>query len=446
MQSLFTKISKIPKEPVNIFWYRRDLRYFDNSALFHALNDDLPVIPIYIFDNTINNPSKINELTIQFIYKQLSELNMHFNKYSSNLLIFKGKTSEIWQWIIKSFNVKKVFCNREYEPITIERDNQIKTLLNKSDCTFHTYKDHVIFEKNEILKNDGNIYTVFTPYSKKWKSELQISLLHYPSEDLLKKLLNIKIDRFLTFDELGFKEQSFQLPSKDLRLDIIKNYDKTRDIPSIEGTTKLGIHLRFGTVSIRDIVEVAAKNNEVFLNELIWREFFMMILWKYPHTETKPYKELFNNFQWINNESDFNSWCQGKTGYPIIDAGIRELLSTGFMHNRIRMIIASFLTKHLLVHWKYGEEFFAKHLLDYELSSNVGNWQWAAGSGCDAAPYFRIFNPILQTKKFDPDFKYIQKYLSEYKLDVYHEPIITLEYGRHRALEAYYSIKNEGKK
>lgn len=425
-------------KPVNIFWFRRDLRHFDNHGFYKALQDDLPVIPLFIFDTEI-----LEDLTdrydkrVNFIYHKLNELNQVFLKHKSSLLIEKGKPLKVFEKLISTYEINKVFTNRDYEPYAIKRDEEISELLVKNGLYFHSFKDQVVFEKDEITKNDGDSYSIFTPYSKAWKSKFrEEELQHYPSEELLINLYSFKFD-FPVLEEIGFKPSWIDYPGEKPSKQVIKNYHQNRDYPAKQGTTRIGVHLRFGTVSPRQMIKMGDELNDVWLNELIWREFYMMILYQNPHVVKLEYKPKYRLMPWRISESDFDRWKNGLTGYPIVDAGMRELNETGFMHNRLRMITASFLTKHLLIDWRWGEAWFAEKLLDYELASNNGNWQWAAGSGCDAAPYFRIFNPTTQTLKFDPNLEYIRKWIPEIESIEYPEPIIKHKEARNRAIRTF---------
>jgi deoxyribodipyrimidine photo-lyase len=339
--------------------------------------------------------------------------------------------------LISEYSVKAVFTNHDYEPYAKLRDKQVEQLLNENGAAFHTFKDQVIFEKDEILKDDGKPYTVYTPYSKKWKAKVNdFYLKSYPTEKYFGNFLKFKTENFPSLEEICFEKTDLEIPSAEVELGIIKNYHNTRDIPGVHGTSRLSVHLRFGTISIRELSRLAQKTNGKYLNELIWREFYMLILWHFPQVENA-FKPKYDLVEWEQNKAHFDAWCRGETGYPIVDAGMRELNETGWMHNRVRMIVASFLTKHLLLDWRWGEAYFAKKLLDFELSSNNGGWQWAAGSGCDAAPYFRVFNPELQTKKFDPELKYIKKWVPEFQELTYAKPIVEHKGARVRALERY---------
>ena len=426
------------KESVNVFWFRRDLRLFDNTALFHALNSGLEVLPIFIFDtNILDKLSDKADKRVSFIYQKLIEINTILQERNSSLYVLHGTPLSAFEELCAKFNIGKVFANHDYEPNAIERDNLVLDFLQQKNISFITCKDQVIFEKNEVIKPDGIPYTVFTPYSKTWKQKY---LTNKPpslfSENYLSKFLQHVKFPFPSLSAIGFEKADMMIPSLNIYDDSIKNYNETRNVPAQEGTSYAGIHLRFGTVSIRHIVDLAYRQNEQWLNELIWREFFMMILFHFPHVVNQSFKKKYDHIQWRNIEEEFEQWCKGETGYAIVDAGMRQLNETGWMHNRVRMIAASFLTKHLLIDWRWGEAYFAEKLLDYELASNNGNWQWAAGSGCDAAPYFRIFNPSEQTRKFDPELKYIKTWIKDYEPG-YLQPIVDHDYARKRALDVY---------
>lgn len=425
--------------PITIFWHRRDLRIHDNAGLYHALKSKYPVLPVFIFDrNILDKLEDKDDARVSFIHQQLQELKKQYEQSGSTLHVFYGKPNEIWKEIVNTYSVKEVYCNRDYEPYAQERDKSVFEFLSSQNIPFKGFKDHVIFEKNEVLKDDGKPYTVYTPYSKKWKSKLNdFYLKSYPTEKYLSNLCRTNSLRLISLEEIGFKPTAISFPDKIAREEIIKNYHATRDLPAIKGTSRLSVHLRFGTISIRELARKAKALNEKYLNELIWRDFYQAILFHFPHTVNKAFKPEYDKIQWLNNEKEFLLWCQGKTGYPIVDAGMRELNATGFMHNRVRMIVASFLTKHLLIDWRWGEAYFAKKLLDFELASNVGGWQWAAGCGVDAAPYFRVFNPALQTEKFDKDLKYIKQWVPEYGTSAYPKPIVDHKMARERVLNTY---------
>ena len=427
---------------INVFWFRRDFRLFDNTGLYHALKAGLPVLPLFIFDSAILGALKNkNDPRVEFIYNEILELQNVLEKHGSSLSVRNGLPMEVWKEILTEFSVQTVYANHDYEPYAIKRDRQVKRLLKQFGIEFKTFKDQVIFEKNEIFKENGMPYTIYTPYRKKWQKNLTMQdIIPSPSQDLLNNFLKTKPFSLPGLKSIGFQSSRYTFPDKTFPEDIVQYYDQHRDYPGINGTTRLSLHLRFGTVSIRDLVHKALEMNETWLSELIWREFFMMILHSFPYVVDKPFKKKYEKIPWRNKTGEFERWCQGQTGYHIVDAGMRELNQTGFMHNRVRMIAASFLTKHLLIDWRWGERYFAEKLLDYELSSNNGNWQWVAGCGCDAAPYFRIFNPATQTKKFDPDLVYIKKWVPEYNSPDYPKPIVEHSFARERVLSAFASV------
>lgn len=431
-----------PKEKVNVFWFRRDLRIKDNCGLFYALQEKLPVIPIFIFDTIIldelNNP---HDKRVDFIHRTLQMIDDEFKKSGSRLFTFHGRPVDVLNQLVKQYDIDSVFTNHDYEPYAIQRDMEIGQLLETKRITFSTFKDQVVFEKDEIVKPDGKPYTVYTPYRRAWSKKLNAKeIAPHPSEKRLDRLIQTAPKSVISLEKMGFKKTNieFELPNFDES--IVEVYDKQRDFPDREGTTRLGVHLRFGTVSVRELVRRALDLNETWLSELIWREFFMMILYHFPYVVDKPFREKYQKMSWSNDQEAFEKWCKGMTGYPLVDAGMRELNETGFMHNRVRMVTASFLTKHLLIDWRKGERYFAEKLMDYDLSANNGNWQWAAGCGCDAAPYFRIFNPYTQAEKFDPQQKYVKQWLPEINSDIYPEPIVDHKQARERALAALSSL------
>jgi deoxyribodipyrimidine photo-lyase len=424
---------------INVFWFRRDLRLEDNTALDKALNEKLPVLPVFIFDSNITDEFQQYDPRVNFIHERLSDINNELKKSGSSLKILKGDPLKIWEeQLCVSYDINAVYINKDYEPYALKRDNAVEALLKKRNISFFRFKDHVIFGEDEILKPDGKPYTVFTPYRKKWLSSLDTEML---SPYSYKK---VRINNFLrtehkfpSLEESGFRKSRIQVRSFDL--EVIKDYDKYRDIPAADKTSYLSPHLRFGTVSIRKIVRRALEENPVFLSELIWREFFMQILFHFPDVVTNNFRSIYDDISWRNNEDEFRKWCHGETGYEIVDAGMRQLNETGYIHNRVRMITAGFLCKHLLTDWRWGEAYFAERLLDYELSSNNGNWQWAAGTGCDAAPYFRVFNPDTQQKKFDPDKEYIMRWNEGSGKTSRLPRIVEHEFARKRAIEVYKS-------
>jgi len=422
-----------------LFWHRRDLRIEDNAGLYKALKTEASVQPIFIFDKTILDKLPKNDQRIVFIHNEIKNLKEAYRDLGTDLMVFYGEPLSIFKELITKLDVKKVFTNRDYEPYALVRDKSIHEFLQSNNIALSGSKDHVIFEKNEIIKADGTPYTIFTPYSRKWKENLNDYFLSsYPTENYTQNLLKISPTSLPSLDEMGFEsQQKVDFPSKKLPTKTISTYNETRDIPSILGTSRLSLHLRFGTISIRAIAREASNLNETYLNELIWRDFYQMIIFHFPHSAKNSFKKQYDLIEWEHNEAQFNAWCEGKTGYPLVDAGMRELNATGFMHNRVRMVVASFLTKHLLIDWRLGETYFAEKLLDFELASNTGGWQWAAGCGCDAAPYFRVFNPTSQQEKFDKHFTYIKKWVPEYGTQDYISPIIDHKFARERVLERY---------
>lgn len=425
------------KEKIAIFWYRRDLRVEDNHGLYEALSSGVPVLPIFIFDkNILDKLENKSDKRLTFIYRQLQTIDAIFKENKSSLNIQYGNPLDIWKELSEKYSIKSVYTNHDYEPYAIQRDKDVSEFLNLKNIQFHTFKDQVIFEKSEVTKADGLPYTIFTPYSKIWKSKINsTSTKPFPSEDKLSNLYQFN-SSFPSIDKFGFIEnEEFIIEEPNPDITIIQSYHETRNLPAVAGTTRLSVHLRFGTISVRGLVAIALKSNEQWLNELIWREFFMQIIYHFPRVVNKCFKPQYETIEWRNNEEEFIAWCEGKTGYPIVDAGMRELNQTGFMHNRVRMIVASFLTKHLLIDWRWGEAYFAEKLLDFELSANNGNWQWAAGTGCDSAPYFRVFNPSEQSRKFDSENKYVEKWLSPN--DLMTPPIVEHSFARLRALEVY---------
>jgi deoxyribodipyrimidine photo-lyase len=417
---------------ISIFWFRRDLRLEDNTALNQALLSRKNVLPLFIFDEQILSELPPDDPRVNFIYDNLYRIDQLLKSNNSFILCLKGNPIEVWKELIQSYSIKSVFVNKDYEPYSRKRDAKIKKLLLSNGIEFSSFKDHVIFEENEVLKNDGTPYTVFTPYKNKW---LEIYKPKRPANSLAYQNFLQKVKPFTGLQELGFKKSSINV--RDYNISQIHNYPETRDFPDLEATSYLSPHLRFGTVSIRTIISKLKPSDHVFMSELIWREFFMQILFHFPHVVTQNFKPKYDGIKWLNSEDDFKKWCDGNTGYPIVDAGMRQLNQTGYMHNRVRMITAGFLCKHLLIDWRLGEAYFAKKLLDYELSSNNGNWQWAAGTGCDAAPYFRIFNPTEQLKKFDKNEIYVQRWIPELGTDAYQDPMVEHKFARNRALKTY---------
>jgi len=425
---------------VNIVWFRRDLRLADNAALYHALKSDNAVLPIFIFDkNILDKLVDKADRRVEFIHAALTEMQHQLTEMGSSLTVFYSTPIEAFKQLLGQYFINKVFTNHDYEQYAMDRDAQIAELLKEHGASLHTYKDQVIFEKDEVTKDDGKPYTVFTPFSNKWKAALKpFHLKAYPTEKYFNNFYKQSALPILTLESMGFVAVDKPFPSKELNLALVSKYQELRNFPAIKGTSQLGVHLRFGTVSIRAIGRQCQNLSTTFLNELIWRDFYHAILWHFPNVRRgEAFKKEYELIEWENNETFFEKWCAGKTGYPIVDAGMRELNATGFMHNRVRMIVASFLTKHLLIDWRWGELYFAQKLLDFDYAANNGGWQWAAGCGCDAAPYFRVFNPRLQTEKFDKDLKYIRKWVPELDSFSYPQPIVVHEVARKKVLEVY---------
>ena len=429
-----------------LFWHRRDLRIDDNKGLFEALKQNEIVHPIFIFDKSILDKLPNNDQRILFIYQEIESLKKSYQNLGSDLWVYYGEPSEIIPKIAQELNCSSVYFNNDYEPYALQRDQEIQVSLNKIKIEFIGKKDHVIFEKNEVLKDDGKPYTIFTPYSRKWKANLkEEDLREYSIEKYSGNLVQKQQEKALiTLEEMGFESKVLHdFPDRIAKNEILKNYHLSRNFPAVKGTSKLSLHLRFGTISIRKLALIAREQNETYLNELIWRDFYQMIIFHFPKSAENSFKAQYDKIIWEKNEVHFDAWCTGKTGYPIVDAGMRELNATGFMHNRVRMVVASFLTKHLLLDWRLGAAYFAEKLLDFELASNTGGWQWAAGCGCDAAPYFRVFNPQAQQEKFDKSFEYIKKWVPEYGTSSYPEPIIEHKFARERILQRFKSALNE---
>ena len=425
---------------INIFWFRRDLRLDDNVGFYNALKSEHKVLPIFIFDEEILSKLPEDDARVTFIFDTLQEMRNELQeKYGSSIAMLKGKPKEVFKQLMVDYTIDTVFTNRDYEPYAKERDAKIATLLSKENINFKTFKDQVIFEKDEVVKSDGDPYKVYTPYMKLWKKEFEkIDLKIYYTNQFLDNLIENSRLPNVSLADIGFKKSTQKIAAFTVTPTLIQEYEDTRNFPAQDSTSKLGPHLRFGTASIRKMIKKAiAEKNEIFWQELIWREFFAQILWHFPHTKDKAFKSKYDRIEWRNNEHEFKKWCNGETGYPLVDAGMRQLNETGFMHNRIRMLVGSFLCKHLLIDWRWGEAYFAEKLHDYEMASNVGNWQWVAGSGVDASPYFRIFNPTTQIKKFDKDLKYIKKWVPEFQELTYAKEIVDHKEARERCLKVY---------
>lgn len=424
---------------IAIFWFRRDLRLHDNVGLYHALKSGINVLPIFIFDNEILDKLPKDDARVSFIHQQLQKIATQLRDLQSSLAVYQGKPKAIFKQLIQQYNITKVFTNHDYEPYAIQRDKEVQEFLAANTIAFETFKDQVIYERNEIVKADGTPYKVYTPYSRKWLETFKTNgLQFFPSETKQEAFIKNKALPYLSLQDIGFTASTIPVEEYTINDVKINDYEATRNFPAKNGTSKLGTHLRFGTVSIRKVVNEASKSKNItFLKELIWREFFMQILWHFPHTTTKSFKPQYDRIQWRNDKNDFERWCKGETGYPLVDAGMRQLNQTGFMHNRVRMLVGSFLCKHLLIDWRWGEAYFAEKLHDFELASNIGNWQWVAGCGVDAAPYFRIFNPTTQIQKFDKELSYIKKWVPDFQEFTYPQPMVDHKAARERCLSVY---------
>jgi deoxyribodipyrimidine photo-lyase len=423
-----------------IFWHRRDLRIEDNAGLYYALKNSKQVIPIFIFDSEILSKLNSNDQRVMYIHQEIDKIKKEYQNYGSDLHVFFGNPIDLIPRICADFKVDFLYTNKDYEPYAISRDKTIYEILQAKNIHFIAKKDHVIFEKNEVLKADNSPYTVFTPYSRRWKEKLNdFNLKAYPTRKYLSSLKKFEEKQeLISLQVIGFESETTQIfPSTIINENLVKRYNETRDIPAINGTSRMSLALRFGTISVRHLAKNTMHLNQTYLNELIWRDFYQMIMYHFPHSAQDSFKKQYDNIVWENDESLFKLWCEGKTGYPMVDAGMRELNQTGHMHNRVRMVVSSFLCKHLLIDWRWGERYFAEKLLDFELASNVGGWQWASGSGCDAAPYFRVFNPQIQQEKFDKNFDYIKKWIPEFGTKNYPNPIVEHKFARDRAITRY---------
>ncbi|MBK8340046.1 MAG: deoxyribodipyrimidine photo-lyase [Flavobacteriales bacterium] len=424
---------------IAIHWFRRDLRLRDNHGLYRALADHGNVLPLFIFDTTIlDKLEDRRDRRVDFIHRAVQTMKTELERRGASMLVAHGNPLRIWQELLERFDVRAVTFNHDHEPYAIGRDKAVSELLRARSIPIHSYKDISIFERDEVVKDDGDPYTVFTPYSRKWKAHFKPDMLDpFPSEKLADRYWPTPSLPCPSLADLGFEDTDLVTPSTTVQDDLLRSYHLTRDLPAVEGTSRMSTHLRFGTVSVRGLMRKAMATSSKYADELIWREFYMQVLWHCPHAAVRAIKPAYDSIAWRNNEDEFGAWCEGRTGYPLVDAGMRELLATGLMHNRVRMVVASFLTKHLLIDWRWGEAWFAAKLLDFELSSNNGGWQWASGSGCDAAPYFRIFNPHLQLQRFDPQLKYVKRWVPEHGSANYVQQVVVHEVARERALEAY---------
>ncbi|MCF0072151.1 DNA photolyase family protein [Dyadobacter sp. CY261] len=429
-----------PKEKVAIFWFRRDLRLHDNAGLYYALRSGYQVVPLFIFDrNILDDLEDKKDARLTFIYEAISKISNELRERDADILVKYGFPVNVWEKLVEDYDIAEVYTNTDYEPYATERDKDVYRILKEKDIVFKTCKDQVIFEKQEILTSQGSPYTIFTPYSRAWKEKCNgFYLSSYPTKKYFRHLYKLKTDEMPSLEEMGFEKADYNFPSDEVSANLLKNYANERDFPAKEATSRIGIHLRFGTVSIRELARHAHEHSDTFLSELIWRDFYQQILSNFPHVgKGEAFRKAYDFIQWRYDKDDFKKWCEGKTGYPLVDAGMRQLNAIGFMHNRVRMVTASFLSKHLLIDWRLGEAYFAQKLLDYDLAANNGGWQWAAGSGTDAAPYFRIFNPASQAEKFDPKMEYIKKWVPEFGTYEYPSPMVDHKMARERCLKAY---------
>ncbi|OZI06184.1 deoxyribodipyrimidine photolyase [Siphonobacter sp. BAB-5385] len=428
------------KEKITICWLRRDLRLNDQAALYHALRSGHPVVVLFIFDREIlDDLEDRRDRRVEFIHQTVTQLQADLHQHGSDLLVYYDRPLPVWKQILKQYEVAQVHINHDYEQYAIARDAAVQELLESQDIPLYTYKDQCIFDRDEVLSKAGKPYSVFTPYSKAWKAKVNdFYLRSYPTEKYFKQFYQGSFSGISTLESMHFEAVGEPFPAQEIPADKIETYAEKRDYPALDATSRMSIHLRFGTVSIRELAREAQQLSPTYLNELIWRDFYFQVLHHFPHINTgHAFRMEYDRIQWRNNEAEFEAWCEGRTGYPLVDAGMRQMNETGFMHNRIRMVTASFLSKHLLIDWRWGEAYFAKKLLDYDFSANNGGWQWAAGSGCDASPYFRVFNPALQAKKFDPKGEYVRKWVPEIDQVDYPDPIVEHETARERAIQTY---------
>ncbi len=428
------------KEKITICWLRRDLRLNDQAALYHALRSGHPVVVLFIFDREIlDDLEDRRDRRVEFIHQTVTQLQADLHQHGSDLLVYYDRPMPVWEQILKQYEVAQVHINHDYEQYAIARDAAVRELLESQGIPLYTYKDQCIFDRDEVLSKAGKPYSVFTPYSKAWKAKVNdFYLRSYPTEKYFRQFYQGSFSGIPTLESMHFEAVGEPFPAQEIPVDKIETYAEKRDYPALEATSRMSIHLRFGTVSIRELAREAQQLSPTYLNELIWRDFYFQVLHHFPHINTgHAFRMEYDRIQWRNNEAEFEAWCEGRTGYPLVDAGMRQMNETGFMHNRIRMVTASFLSKHLLIDWRWGEAYFAKKLLDYDFSANNGGWQWAAGSGCDASPYFRVFNPALQAKKFDPKGEYVRKWVPEIDQVDYPDPIVEHETARERAIQTY---------
>lgn len=411
-----------------LVWFRRDLRDDDHAALYHALKSARQVYCVFVFDTEIlDGLSDRADRRVEFIWQSVRELQVSLEADGGGLAVLHGLARDELPAFAKRLEVQAVFANRDYEPSSIGRDVAVAADLRHSGIDFHLFKDQVVFEGDEVLSGEGRPYRIFTPYKNAWLSRLNPFFLKpYPVARYREALASPAAHAMPTLDAIGFMPTGLRHPAgmsgadrllADFR-DRIKSYKEAREFPAVKGTSFLSTHLRFGTVSVRSLArlawEMGGAGAETWLQELVWRDFYFMILQHNPRLAGgQCFKPEFDNIEWPGSEAHFDAWCEARTGFPLIDAAMRQLNQTGYMHNRLRMVTASFLVKDLLVDWRKGERYFAGKLLDFDFAANNGGWQWAASTGCDAQPWFRIFNPVTQSEKFDAEGNFIRKYVPE---------------------------------
>ena len=419
---------------IAIHWFRRDLRLHDNPSLNAALRSGLPVKCLFIFDTDIIEKLPRDDARVTFIYDRLKLIDSELRELGGSLVVKHGLPSAVWNQLCQEHSITEVHTNEDYEPYAVTRDEQVQRIVKEHGASFHRHVDHVIYRPGTVVKDDGNPYTVFTPFKNKWLAHAEIEGV--PAAQPMDEGTFVKSDFPLpSLTDIGFERSHIEVPT--FAPQYIDNYDADRDDPAGQKTTYAGAHLRFGSLSVREVVAMGRKSNQTYLSELIWREFFIQIMYHFPHVFHGNFRSKYDGVPWRNDEGEFKKWCEGKTGFPMVDAGMRQLNETGYMHNRVRMVTSAFLCKHLLIHWSWGEAYFAEKLLDFELASNNGNWQWAAGTGCDAAPYFRVFNPTSQLKKFDAKYEYVRKWIPELDSFDYPKPMVDHKIARQRAIDTY---------
>lgn len=425
-------------QPINVVWLRRNLRIEDNPIIQKAAKDDLPILLLFIFDKNILSKLAKDDARVDFIHRTLEKLRTQLQSYKASILCVHGFPDEIIRKLIKSVRINAIFHAEDFEPAAKLRDDKIKEIAQESGIAVYTALDHVIFHPSSVLNKQGRPYLVYTPYYRAWKEKF-VQNLDFLCQQKSNEFQGIEADFDIpTLKEIGFAPTPIALPQATVDRTLMETYKERRDFPAQDAASRLGLHLRFGTISpLQLALEAAKTTDDTFLKQLIWREFFIQIMYHFPESMNAAFKPAYRNMPWRFDEGQFDRWKAGQTGIPIVDAGMRELIATGTMHNRVRMIAASWLTKNLLIDWRLGERYFAEKLLDFELASNVGNWQWVAGTGVDAAPYFRIFNPHSQAKKFDPQGAYIRKWVPEFDSLTYTAPMIDYKASRERCLAFY---------